>query len=288
MSDIREKGLGSHYRWFRVTMWLLEIELRASGRAISSYWWAISPAAPQNQLFKKLGLVAQVCHPSTGETEGSEPRLTERPCSKHESDSSWGTKLRFGSVCKNTKHTHTHTYTHTHTRTHTHTHTHVHTYTRMLGVVVQPIIPAFQEPGQQEPHKLKTTTWYKWVSGRVGYQVMPCQKGIQLTSLILDKCLHRKPGMVVHTIPVISALGRLRQEDCWEFRISLGYIVRPHISKLRARLWWQHYTPLTPAFVEGGRASRPAWSIAWVLGQPGLHRNPEPWRLLRKLRQKDR
>ena len=31
-----EEGIGSHYRWFRATMWLLGIELRTSGKATSA------------------------------------------------------------------------------------------------------------------------------------------------------------------------------------------------------------------------------------------------------------
>jgi hypothetical protein len=35
-SDTLEESIGSHYRWLRATMWLLGIELRASGRAVST------------------------------------------------------------------------------------------------------------------------------------------------------------------------------------------------------------------------------------------------------------
>lgn len=31
-----EEDIGSHYRWLSVTMWLLKIELRTSGRASAS------------------------------------------------------------------------------------------------------------------------------------------------------------------------------------------------------------------------------------------------------------
>ena len=44
-SDIPEEGIRSHYRWLWATMWLLGIELRTSGRAVSALnHWAISPA----------------------------------------------------------------------------------------------------------------------------------------------------------------------------------------------------------------------------------------------------
>jgi hypothetical protein len=40
-----EEGIRSHYRWLSATMWLLGIELRTSGRAVSALnHWAISPA----------------------------------------------------------------------------------------------------------------------------------------------------------------------------------------------------------------------------------------------------
>ena len=40
-----EKCIRSHYRWLWATMWLLGIELRTSGRAVSALnRWAISPA----------------------------------------------------------------------------------------------------------------------------------------------------------------------------------------------------------------------------------------------------
>jgi hypothetical protein len=35
-SDTQEEGIGSHYRWLGATMWLLGIELRTSGRAVSA------------------------------------------------------------------------------------------------------------------------------------------------------------------------------------------------------------------------------------------------------------
>ena len=44
-SDISEGGIGSHYRWLWDTMWVLGIELRTSGRAVSALnYWAISAA----------------------------------------------------------------------------------------------------------------------------------------------------------------------------------------------------------------------------------------------------
>jgi hypothetical protein len=47
-SDTPEEGIRSHYRWLWATMWLLGIELRTFGRAVSVLnRWAISPA-PQN------------------------------------------------------------------------------------------------------------------------------------------------------------------------------------------------------------------------------------------------
>jgi hypothetical protein len=40
-----EEGIRSHYRWLWATMWLLGIELRTSGRAVSALnHWVISPA----------------------------------------------------------------------------------------------------------------------------------------------------------------------------------------------------------------------------------------------------
>jgi len=45
-SDTPEEGIGSHYRLLWATMWLLGIELRTSGRAVSAFnHWAISPAS---------------------------------------------------------------------------------------------------------------------------------------------------------------------------------------------------------------------------------------------------
>jgi len=43
-SDTPEEGIRSHYRWLWATMWLLGIELRTFGRAVSApNHWAISP-----------------------------------------------------------------------------------------------------------------------------------------------------------------------------------------------------------------------------------------------------
>jgi hypothetical protein len=48
-----EEGIRSHCRWLWAIMWLLEIELRTSERAISALnLWAISPA-PINKSLKK-------------------------------------------------------------------------------------------------------------------------------------------------------------------------------------------------------------------------------------------
>jgi len=44
-SDTPREGIRFHYRWLWATMWLLGIELRTSGRAVSALnLWAISPA----------------------------------------------------------------------------------------------------------------------------------------------------------------------------------------------------------------------------------------------------
>ena len=46
-----EEGIRSHYRWLWATMWLLGIELRTSGRAVSALnHWAISPAQSSSVL----------------------------------------------------------------------------------------------------------------------------------------------------------------------------------------------------------------------------------------------
>jgi hypothetical protein len=45
-SDMPEEDSRSHYRWLWATMWLLGIEFRTSGRAVSALnHWAISPAS---------------------------------------------------------------------------------------------------------------------------------------------------------------------------------------------------------------------------------------------------
>jgi hypothetical protein len=41
---------------------------------------------------------------------------------------------------------------------------------------------------------------------------------------------HLNQNRVWWQMPVVSALGRLRQED-HEFQASLGYIARPHVKK---------------------------------------------------------
>ena len=48
-SDTPEEATDPHYRWLWATMWLLGIELRTSGRAVSALnLWAISPALALN------------------------------------------------------------------------------------------------------------------------------------------------------------------------------------------------------------------------------------------------
>jgi hypothetical protein len=50
-SDTAEEGIRPHCTWLWATMWLLRIELRTSGRAISSFnCWGISPAHQQHSL----------------------------------------------------------------------------------------------------------------------------------------------------------------------------------------------------------------------------------------------
>jgi hypothetical protein len=52
-----EECIGSHYRWLWTTMWLLGIELRTSGRAVSALnCWAISPAPQQTFLMYSSNL----------------------------------------------------------------------------------------------------------------------------------------------------------------------------------------------------------------------------------------
>jgi len=53
--DRPEEGIGSHYRWLWATMWLLGIELRSFGRAVSALnHWAISPALQPQFLKVKM------------------------------------------------------------------------------------------------------------------------------------------------------------------------------------------------------------------------------------------
>ena len=62
-SDTPEEGVISHYRWLWATMWLLEFELRTSGRAVSALnRWAISPAPPAFFLNKVLKWNLYVYH----------------------------------------------------------------------------------------------------------------------------------------------------------------------------------------------------------------------------------
>jgi hypothetical protein len=44
-SDTPEEGIGSHYRWLWAATWLLGIELRTSGGAVSALnrWASLSP-----------------------------------------------------------------------------------------------------------------------------------------------------------------------------------------------------------------------------------------------------
>jgi hypothetical protein len=50
-----EGGTGFHYRWLWATMWLLGIELRTSGRAVSALdHWGISPAPLSYSFYKNI------------------------------------------------------------------------------------------------------------------------------------------------------------------------------------------------------------------------------------------
>jgi hypothetical protein len=63
-SDTLEEGIGSHYRWLWATMWLLGIEVRTSGRAVSVLnHWAISPAH-KNVSYHAQNISVQSIQPS--------------------------------------------------------------------------------------------------------------------------------------------------------------------------------------------------------------------------------
>jgi hypothetical protein len=52
-SDTPEEGISSHYRCLCATMWLLGIELKTSGGAVSALnCWAISPAISYVLIYK--------------------------------------------------------------------------------------------------------------------------------------------------------------------------------------------------------------------------------------------
>ena len=69
-SDTSEENIRSHYRWLWAIMWLLGIELRTSGRAVSALnLWAISPA-PKDAFFKAGLLLSNLTGESTGERLG--------------------------------------------------------------------------------------------------------------------------------------------------------------------------------------------------------------------------
>jgi len=51
-SDTPGEGIRSHYRWLWAILWLLGIELRTSGRAVSALnHWAIAPSPHGDILF---------------------------------------------------------------------------------------------------------------------------------------------------------------------------------------------------------------------------------------------
>jgi hypothetical protein len=52
-SDTLEEGIRSHYRWLWATMWLLGIELRTSGKAVSALNCGAISLAPEHIIFKK-------------------------------------------------------------------------------------------------------------------------------------------------------------------------------------------------------------------------------------------
>ena len=62
-SHTPEEGVRSHYRWLWATMWLLGIELRTFGRAVSVLnCWAISPGLTEN-IFKECPGCCPKCAP---------------------------------------------------------------------------------------------------------------------------------------------------------------------------------------------------------------------------------
>jgi hypothetical protein len=57
-----------------------------------------------------------------------------------------------------------------------------------------------------------------------------------------DKNMKKRKGKEARCsgfIPVIPALRTLRQEDCFEFRVSLACIMRPYLKRKEKGLkWW--------------------------------------------------
>ena len=58
LSDTPEEAIRSHYRWLLATMWMMGIELRTSGRAVSALTCSAISLA---QLFKKKGVFMLRC-----------------------------------------------------------------------------------------------------------------------------------------------------------------------------------------------------------------------------------
>jgi hypothetical protein len=86
-SDTSRKGIRSHYRWLWATMWLLEIELKTSGRTLSApNPWAISPAPICDIFFNYSFIyllcvcpgVGHVCHSGYVKVRGQLPEID--PC----------------------------------------------------------------------------------------------------------------------------------------------------------------------------------------------------------------
>jgi hypothetical protein len=89
-SDMPKEDIGSHYRWLWATIWLLGIELRTSGRALSALncWVPSKPPAASNIGVRERTEGAEgVCNliggTSTNQNPQSSQGLNHQPKSTH-------------------------------------------------------------------------------------------------------------------------------------------------------------------------------------------------------------